>query len=160
MWLLPPMRSHVDPDARPRPLGQLRAIFGVANHRWAFALMIALMFAGFTVIPFIAPYNVANVGISEADLAVIYFVGGLATLVTSQVIGWLADRRGKRRVFTAIALSRKRCWITTPYFVPDEPMIAAIVSMPRIACAPRVTTPRSSAWGRRRRRCSRATSPA
>ena len=104
MWLLPPMRSHVDPDARPRPLGQLRAIFGVANHRWAFALMIALMFAGFTVIPFIAPYNVANVGISEADLAVIYFVGGLATLVTSQVIGWLADRRGKRRVFTAIAL--------------------------------------------------------
>ncbi|MGE0310466.1 MAG: cardiolipin synthase [Lautropia sp.] len=36
-----------------------------------------------------------------------------------------------RFVFTAIALSRRRCWITTPYFVPDEPMMAAIVT----ACA-------------------------
>jgi len=62
------------------------------------------MFAGFTVIPFIAPYNVANVGVTEADLAVIYFVGGIATLITSQIIGRLADRHGKLRVFTIVAL--------------------------------------------------------
>ncbi len=36
-----------------------------------------------------------------------------------------------RFIFTAIALSRHRCWITTPYFVPDEPMMTAIVT----ACA-------------------------
>ena len=103
--VLPAMRSHLEPEARShsRPWGSCEAIFGVANHRRSFALMIALMFAGFTVIPFIAPYNVANVGVTESDLAIIYFVGGIATLVTSQVIGRLADRYGKRRVFTIVA---------------------------------------------------------
>jgi predicted MFS family arabinose efflux permease len=104
MRVLPAMRAHLTPGPRPRAWPQLQAIFGVANHRRAFALMITLMFAGFTVIPFIAPYNVANVGVTEADLAVIYFFGGIATLVTSQIIGHLADRHGKLRVFTIVAL--------------------------------------------------------
>jgi predicted MFS family arabinose efflux permease len=114
--VLPAMRSHLEPEARSHahPWGQLQAIFGVANHRRSFSLMIALMFAGFTVIPFIAPYNVANVGVTEADLAVIYFVGGIATLVTSQVIGRLADRYGKRRVFEIVAfLSVVPLFVTT-----------------------------------------------
>jgi predicted MFS family arabinose efflux permease len=114
--VLPAMRSHLEPEARShsRPWGQLQAIFGVANHRRSFTLMIALMFAGFTVIPFIAPYNVANVGVTESDLAVIYFVGVIATLVTSQVIGRLADRYGKRRVFTIVAfLSVVPLFVTT-----------------------------------------------
>ncbi|MET0507965.1 MAG: cardiolipin synthase [Burkholderiaceae bacterium] len=33
-----------------------------------------------------------------------------------------------RFVFTAISLARQRCWITTPYFVPDEPIFTAIVA--------------------------------
>jgi predicted MFS family arabinose efflux permease len=114
--VLPAMRAHLEPEARShsRPWGQLQAIFGVANHRRSFTLMIALMFAGFTVIPFIAPYNVANVGVTESDLAIIYFVGGIATLVTSQVIGRLADRYGKRRVFTIVAfLSVVPLFVTT-----------------------------------------------
>ena len=60
--LLPPLRSHLAHATRRRPLAQLRAIFGVRNHLRAFAFTLTLMFAGFTVIPFIAPYNVANVG--------------------------------------------------------------------------------------------------
>jgi predicted MFS family arabinose efflux permease len=112
--ILPPLRTHLVPGRRPRPLGQLRAIFGVANHRRAFALMIALMFAGFTVIPFIAPYNVANVGVTEEQLAIVYFVGGLATLITSPLIGHLADRHGKRRIFTIVGfLSLAPLLITT-----------------------------------------------
>ena len=87
------------------PLAQMRAIFGVPNHLRAFAFMVALMLSVFTVVPFIAPYNVMNVGVAEADLPVIYFAGGLTTLFTAQVIGWLADRYGKRRVFVALALA-------------------------------------------------------
>jgi predicted MFS family arabinose efflux permease len=45
---------------------------------------------------------------------VIYFVGGIATLVTSQVIGRLADRYGKRRVFEIVAfLSVVPLFVTT-----------------------------------------------
>jgi predicted MFS family arabinose efflux permease len=102
MRLLPPLSDHVA-AVRRTPVAQLRAVFGVPNHRRAFAFMIVLMCSVFTVIPFIAAYNVANVGVAEVDLAVIYFAGGAASLVTAQVIGRLADRFGKRRVFTIVA---------------------------------------------------------
>jgi len=102
--LIPPLAAHVGAGARRRPLAQLRAIFGVPNHRRAFVFMTVLMFSVFTVVPFIAAYNVANVGVAEADLAVIYFAGGAASLVTAQVIGRLADRYGKARLFTILAM--------------------------------------------------------
>jgi len=56
------------------------------------------------VVPFVAPYNVANVGIAEAELPYIYFAGGLTTLFTAQVFGYLADRYGKKRVFSVLAV--------------------------------------------------------
>ena len=96
--------THVVSGTRLGPLAQLRAIFGVPNHRRAFAFMIMLFGSVFTVVPFIAAYNVANVGVTEADLAVIYFAGGAASLVTAQVIGRLADRYGTRRLFSILAL--------------------------------------------------------
>jgi predicted MFS family arabinose efflux permease len=104
MRLIPPLAAHVVSGPRTRPLGQLRAIFGVPNHRRAVAFMIVLMCSVFAIVPFLAAYNVANVGVAEADLAVIYFAGGATSLVTAQVIGRLADRFGKQQVFTLLAL--------------------------------------------------------
>lgn len=103
MRLLPSLAGHLAGHRRRHPLEQLRLIFGGANHRRAFGLTLMLMFAGFTVIPFIPSYLVSNVGISERDLAVVYFAGGATTLVTLQVIGRLADRYGKKRVFSLVA---------------------------------------------------------
>jgi predicted MFS family arabinose efflux permease len=106
--------------AQPRnPLAQLRAIFGVPNHLRAFAFMFALLMSVFLVVPFIAPYNVANVGVSELELPWLYFAGGLTTLFTAQVIGRLADRHGKRRVFT---------WVAFASIVP----LLAMTNLPRV----------------------------
>jgi predicted MFS family arabinose efflux permease len=116
--LLPPLTAHLSHSVRRHPLEQLRAIFGVPNHLRAFFFMIVLMFAGFTVIPFIAPYNVANVGIAEIDLPIIYFAGGLATLVSSQVIGRLADRYGKKRVFAIVGVASIAPILITTHLPP------------------------------------------
>jgi len=102
---LPPLAAHLEHHQRRKPAEQLRAIFGVRNHLRAFAFMLALMFAGFTVIPFIAPTMVANVGLAEGELPLLYLCGGLATLVSAQVIGHLADRYGKQRLFTIVAIA-------------------------------------------------------
>lgn len=80
----------------------LRAVFGEANHWRAFALIAAMMLAGFSVIPFISPYMVRNLGLSEAQLSLIYLCGGLATLVTAPLIGRLADRLGKARALQLV----------------------------------------------------------
>ena len=98
--VLPPLDANVSSSPRRNAVAQLRAIFGVRNQLTAFAFIIALMLSVFLVVPFVAPYNVANVGIAEAELPYIYFAGGLTTLFTAQVFGYLADQHGKKRVFT------------------------------------------------------------
>jgi len=101
--VVPSLDAHVRGGERRNPLAQLKAVFGVPNHLRAFAFMIVLMTSVFMVVPFIAAYNVANVGVREVDLSYIYFAGGLATLFTAPLIGWLADRYGKKRLFTILA---------------------------------------------------------
>lgn len=76
-------------------MATLRAVFREKNHLYAFALIASMMLAGFSVIPFISPYLVNNVGLSESHLPLTYFFGGLATLFTAPLIGRLADRIGK-----------------------------------------------------------------
>lgn len=102
---IPSIAGHVEHGRSHGALSRLRSVVAVRNHWRSFAFVVALMFAGFTVIPFIAAYSVANVGITEAELPVMYAAGGLATLVTAQVIGHLADRFGKQRVFACVALA-------------------------------------------------------
>jgi predicted MFS family arabinose efflux permease len=123
--ILPAMRGHIVEGQSHRPLEQMKAVFGTANHLRAFVFMFALMFAGFSVIPFISPYMVANVGLKETDLPYLYLFGGLATAFTSRYIGKLADRHGKRQIFTLIGLiSIAPLLITTN--LPPVPVPVAI----------------------------------
>ena len=101
--VLPPLAGHLEGGGHLSLGGQFKAIFGVKAHWNAFALTIALTLSGFTVIPYIAPYWVGNVGLSERDLAAIYLVGGAATLYTSRWIGRMADKHGKRRILMLLA---------------------------------------------------------
>lgn len=101
---LPPLRGHLAHQRESNPLRQLRVIFFNRNHLIAFALITMLMFAGFSVIPFISLYMVANVGLSEGDLPYLYFCGGLTTFFTARLIGRYADHHGKRKVFGITAV--------------------------------------------------------
>jgi len=121
--LVPALDAHVAGNVRRNPVAQLRAIFGVPNHLRAFAFVIALMTSVFLIIPFIAAYNVANVGLLETELPYIYFAGGLTTLFTAPLIGWLADRYGKKRVFITLAFTS---------IVP----IVVMTHLPRLSLAP------------------------
>ncbi|MDO8438579.1 MAG: MFS transporter [Nitrosomonadaceae bacterium] len=103
-WALPPLRAHLEHQRESSPLRQLRTIFFNRNHLNAFALIIMLMFAGFSVIPFISLYMVANVGLAETDLPYLYFFGGLATFFTARWIGRYSDHHGKRKVFGILAV--------------------------------------------------------
>lgn len=99
---LPPLRQHLHEAQTP----SVRAVVGLAferNSLVAFALTVSLMFAGFLVIPFLSAYLVLNVGLSESQLAFVFFTGGLATLISSRLIGRIADRTGKAHLFTWLA---------------------------------------------------------
>jgi predicted MFS family arabinose efflux permease len=72
---------------------------------WALLLTGTLILGQFSVIPFIAPYLVSNVGLAESHLPWLYFLGGAATLWTSQWIGRWTDRFGAIRMMTLLALA-------------------------------------------------------
>ncbi|HEY2157550.1 MAG TPA: MFS transporter [Isosphaeraceae bacterium] len=99
---LPPLREHLEHRREVHPLREIWTALSLPNHLRAFALMSSLMLAGFVVVPFLATYMVKNVGVGESRLALGYIVGGLLTIVSSPVIGKLADRLGRLRVFLVV----------------------------------------------------------
>jgi predicted MFS family arabinose efflux permease len=101
---VPRLRYHVRHAQGRSALAQLNEVIGRRNHLRAFALVATLTLGAFAVIPFISPYMVSNVGLTLDELPLIYLAGGLMTLFTARLIGRLADRHGKRRVFVVTAL--------------------------------------------------------
>ena len=118
-FVLPSIRSHLSHRTGARPLDSLVDLFSHASHLNAFVFISAMMFAGFSVIPYLSPFLVSNVGLTEQDLPYIYFFGGGATIFTSRFIGRLSDRFGKQKVFT---------WIAGGSIVP----ILLITNLPRL----------------------------
>jgi predicted MFS family arabinose efflux permease len=63
-----------------------------------------LMFAGFTVIPFITIYLQTNVGWRTEQVPYVYLCGGVVTLFTARLIGVLTDKKGKVFLFRWMAV--------------------------------------------------------
>ena len=105
IWTVPKLRSHLSDDRKhPNPVKVLTSLARNGNQLSALGFTIMLVLGHFTIIPFLSPYMVSNVGFSESDLTYIYMLGGAVTIFTSPFIGRLADRIGKARVFTILAL--------------------------------------------------------
>ncbi len=100
---LPPLRDHLAGQIHAHPWRRIRDTFSEANHLRAFALTLAIMFGGFSIIPFISIYLVSNVGMIEENLTYVYIAGGVLTLVGAPLIGRLADHYGKVPVYRVVA---------------------------------------------------------
>jgi MFS transporter, DHA1 family, inner membrane transport protein len=124
-WIaLPPLNAHVG-ARRDHPLRSLVETFTIANHLNAFALIVALMIGSFTVFPYLSAYLVANVGMTERQLPLVYIVGGGLTLFAAPIVGRLADRHGKLRVFrTIIPVSAALLLVIT--HLPRVPVAVAV----------------------------------
>lgn len=102
---LPIIDGHLRTGGRRAgPLAQLRAVFSEPDHWRAFGLSALIMATAFTVIPYLTIYMTSNTGLAPEQVPLIYGVGGVFTLFSARLIGWLADRYGKVRVFRAVAL--------------------------------------------------------
>lgn len=64
-----------------------------------FAATILLATGGFMIMPFSTAFLVNNILIPETDLSVIFFITGVATIVTGPYLGKQADKYGKYRLF-------------------------------------------------------------
>jgi len=104
IWRFLPRGPLKAAPRRPFAWSEMRALLAEPLHWRAFAVTAALVTAGGCIIPFMAPSLVANAGVSEARLPWIYFFGGLATFISTPLIGRLTDRYDKFHVILALTL--------------------------------------------------------
>jgi predicted MFS family arabinose efflux permease len=103
-WSLPRLDKHVA-TARGQNLSfAIRGVWADSNHRRALAMSFAMMFAAFTVIPYITIYLQANQILLPTEIPFIYLSGGIVTLLSARWIGMLTDRVGKRQMFQRMLL--------------------------------------------------------
>jgi predicted MFS family arabinose efflux permease len=99
---LPPLADHVL-QTHASPVDNIQKVLADANHQKAFVFSGLLMFAGFTVVPYITIYTTINGGLTAQQIPYIYLCGGAATLLTARLVGRLTDRLGKPQMFRRMA---------------------------------------------------------
>lgn len=102
--VLPSVKIKRDPKTFVENLKNFKSIIIQKDYIQSFTLTSVLGFGIFGVIPFISPYMVRNVGLTEEQLPFIYLVGGTFTIISARIIGKLCDRIGSFRVFRVVAI--------------------------------------------------------
>jgi predicted MFS family arabinose efflux permease len=97
-FILPNMKGHLLTQEKFNPFTLINSIFNNKAQQMGIVLVTLVILGNFIIIPFIAPYMVANVGFTEKQLTYIYFIGGALTLLTSPLVGKIADKIGKFKV--------------------------------------------------------------
>ena len=101
---LPQLDAHVAKAQGQKALYAMRQVWADANHRRALFMSGAMMFAGFTIIPYITIFTQANHILAPDEIPYIYLCGGTVTLLSARWIGRLSDRVGKRKMFQRMLL--------------------------------------------------------
>jgi predicted MFS family arabinose efflux permease len=111
--LVPNVTVHLEKGVEtPRQIW--REMTSDRNQLVAHVFIVLLMLGQFTVITFIAPYMVSNVGFSEGEIAYVYLAGGICTLFSAPLFGKFSDRYGRQRFFTVVTLcSLLPIWLIT-----------------------------------------------
>lgn len=106
------MTGHMEGSKGRKPREGLMAVLGDKDQLWALLFLVLMLFGQFSIIPFISPFMVSNVGFTEMQVTYIYAIGGTLSIFLFPWIGRLADKHGKQRVFTILA-----CLSLVPIFI-------------------------------------------
>ncbi|RYD56066.1 MAG: MFS transporter [Sphingobacteriales bacterium] len=103
---IPKMDKHLNEDGpKISPLELVRGVVSDPNQVMALLLSGIIMMGHFLIVPFLNPYLEFNMGFSsKTQTPLMYLVGGSLTLVCSPIIGRIADRTGKFKLFTIMVL--------------------------------------------------------
>lgn len=104
-FVLPPVKGHLEKGVNngKKTIEFIKNIPKNQNQWQALTFTMLLIFGQFTVVPFITPYLVENVGFVRQEITLVYLVGGIVTIISNPRIGKWADRTDRYRVFTIMA---------------------------------------------------------
>jgi DHA1 family inner membrane transport protein len=100
------------------------------NRLFSLAFLSALILGQFTIVPFLFPSIIANCGVSEAQLPLIYLCGGIVSIVASVIFGLLSDKWGITKTFTLALIGS----IPTLYFITRMQPMALPMIILAVSC--------------------------
>jgi MFS transporter, DHA1 family, inner membrane transport protein len=99
-FAIPSITGHLENLKTRSPANVVRQIFSNSNTQLGLTFTSLLMLGHFTIIPFVATYMVGNIGFTKFELTYLYLVGGTCTMIFSPIVGKLADKHGRLKIFT------------------------------------------------------------
>lgn len=103
-YVFPPLKEHIQKNSPLEDLKRFGKLLLNFDYFRSYLLILIIGLSTFMIIPFLAPYAVKNVGITESDLKYVYLVGGFFTIISSRIIGKSTDRIGAFKMFIALVL--------------------------------------------------------
>jgi len=100
---VPPVRGHLQSGADKGRA--FRELLRDANAGRGILFMAVMVLGHFSIIPLLSPHLVGDVALPEKYLFLIYFIGGVVSVLTAPTVGKLADRHGRQRIFTYMVLA-------------------------------------------------------
>ena len=102
--LLPAMRGHILEKSE-KKMEVLMAVVKNPTQRLALLFSCLIMLGHFLIIPFINPYMEFNNGYPKSITPMIYLVGGISSFFAANILGRIADKYGKLKVFSVSVLT-------------------------------------------------------
>jgi predicted MFS family arabinose efflux permease len=94
-----PVAEHLKTPQEHSAFDHLKHTLTDRRYLLSFVSVLFLATGGFMLMPFSSAFTVNNLGISLADLPIVYLVTGIATIFVGPLAGKAADAFGKLRVF-------------------------------------------------------------
>jgi predicted MFS family arabinose efflux permease len=123
---LRPVTAHLESQSDRNAFAHLRHTVSVPAYQLAFSATALLSIGGFMLMPFGSAYLVNNVGISQAQLPIIFMVSGVCSLIVMPLIGKLSDKMDKLRLF-AIGSAWAMVWVIIYTNIPPIPLWTVII---------------------------------
>ena len=102
-FIFPNMTAHLsEQDKKINFKKTIKVITTDSNQLNALLAGFVLVLAHFMIIPFISPYLIANVGLTQEEIALQFFCGGVATVISAPFIGRMTDKYGVMKVFSIV----------------------------------------------------------
>ena len=96
-------------------VGQIVSVLSNEKHQRLYLMITCHFIAAFSIIPYIAGFMQKNNGVTDKQLPLIYLFGGIATIISSPLMGYLTDRFGTVRMYTWVSLLASIPFILVTY---------------------------------------------
>lgn len=105
-WIfVPNVTNHLKGPHKRSAFGLYKQVLSDTNLVWGILFSICVVFSHFSIIPYISDYLVNNQGFSmQGDLIYMYVAGGILSSICAPLIGKIADKRGRYKVFATLSM--------------------------------------------------------